>query len=186
VYAVAARLSEVWYFVPVAIGSAVFPAVIRAKDTGEELYRQRLRQLYGAFAWAAIGVALVVTFLAGPVIDLLYDDAFAEAADVLVVHVWTAPFTFMGVVFSKWLIIEGLLLTSLVRHGFGAALNIGLNILLIPEYGPVGSAFASLASYAAATYGASFLSARTRPAAIDMTIGLLYPLYVVRRRLLAR
>lgn len=174
-YAVAARLSEVWYFVPTAIGSAVFPSVIRAKDQGEEVYRRRLQQLYGALVWSAIGVAVFVTIVGGPLIRLLYDREYWDAAGVLVVHVWTAPFLFMGVLFSKWLIIEGLLYSSLVRHGFAAVLNVALNLLLIPAHGPTGSAIATLISYAAATYGACFLSRKTRPAGIDMTIGFLLP-----------
>jgi O-antigen/teichoic acid export membrane protein len=174
-YAVAARLSEIWYFVPTAVASAVFPTVIRAKDTSEALYRRRLQQLYGAFVWAAVGVAVVVTLVAEPLISLLYEEGFSEAAAVLVIHVWTAPFLFMGVLFSKWLIIEGLLMTSLVLHSLGAGLNIGLNLLLIPAYGPTGAAIASLISYATATYLGCFLSRRTWPAAVDMTLGVLLP-----------
>lgn len=185
-YAVAATLSEVWYFIPTAISGAVFPTVVRAKEASDELYRRRLRQLYGAFAWGAIGVAVVMTVLSGPLVDLLYDDEFAGAADVLVIHVWTAPFLFMGVIFSRWLIIEGLLWTSLVRHGLGAVLNVALNLILIPDHGPEGAAVATLVSYAAATYGASFLSRRTRPAAMDMTAGLALPLQLARQALARR
>jgi O-antigen/teichoic acid export membrane protein len=175
-YAVAARLSEVWYFVPVALVGAVFPSMIRAKERGEDHYRQRLRMLYGLFAWGAIGVAAVVTLAAGPVINGLYDSGFSGAAGVLVIHVWTAPFLFMGVIFSRWLIIEGMLISSLIRHGFGASLNIALNLVLIPAHGPKGAAVATLISYAAATYGACFLTRRTWSAGVDMTMGLLLPI----------
>jgi O-antigen/teichoic acid export membrane protein len=175
-YAVAARLSEVWFFVPTAIANVAFPAIIRAKDLGERVYRQRLQQLYALFIWGAIAVAILVSFLGGPLIDALYSEQYSGATAVLVIHVWTAPFLFMGVVFSKWLIIEGLLMTSLVRHSFGAVLNIVLNLILIPRHGPVGSAVATLISYAAATYGACFLRRKTWPAGVDMTLGLVLPL----------
>jgi O-antigen/teichoic acid export membrane protein len=180
-YAVAARLSEVWYFVPTALAAAVFPTIIRAREAGEAEYRLRLRQLYGAFIWGAIAVAVVVSFAGGPLIRLLYTPEFAEAADVLVIHVWAAPFLFSGVILSKWLIIEGLLINSMVRHGFGAGLNVILNLILIPRHGPVGSAVATLVSYAASTYGACFLSRRTWPAATDMTLGFLLPLQMAYR-----
>jgi len=100
-YAVAARLSEIWYVFPSIIVGAIFPSIIRAKERGEDAYRQRLRKLYGLFAWSAVGIALVVTFAAKPVIDLLYSSEFSGAAAVLVIHVWTAPFLFMGVIFSR-------------------------------------------------------------------------------------
>src|SRR5699024_2189986 len=38
-YAVAARLSEVWYFVPTAIAASTFPTIVRAKAFGDRLYR---------------------------------------------------------------------------------------------------------------------------------------------------
>jgi O-antigen/teichoic acid export membrane protein len=174
-YAVAARLSEIWYLFPTIVVSALFPSIIRAKERGEKAYRRRLQQLYGFFAWSAVGVAVVMTIAAGPLIDTLYNSEYSGAAAVLVIHVWTAPFLFMGVIFSKWLIIEGMLYSSLIRHGFGASLNIALNLVLIPSHGPVGSAIATLVSYAAATYGACFLTRRTWPVAVDMTMGLLLP-----------
>jgi polysaccharide transporter, PST family len=185
-YAVAATLSEVWYLVPTAVAAAVFPSVVRAKEASEEHYRRRLQQLYGAFAWGAVAVAVVMTVAAEPLIDLLYDEEFSGAADVLVIHVWTAPFLFMSVIFGRWLIIEGYLITSLVRHGFGASLNIVLNLLLIEQYGPEGSAVAALVSYSAATYFASFLSRRTWPAAIDMTKGILLPFHLAWSRIARR
>ena len=178
-YAIAARLSEIWYFVPMAIAGAVFPSLIRAKALSEELYRRRLRQLYALFLWGAIGLAVVVSLLAEPVISALYSEQFSGAAAVLVIHVWAAPFLFINVIFSKWLIIENLLMTSLVRHGLGATLNIGLNLILIPAHGPKGAAVATLVSYATATYFACFLSKRTWPAAVDMTLGLLMPFRMV-------
>lgn len=177
-YAVAARLSEVWFFVPTALAAAVFPAVIRARAYSDELYRKRLRQLYAGFIWGAIGVAVVVSLLSRPLIDLLYSAEYAGAADVLIVHVWTAPFLFASVIFSKWLIIEGLLYASMIRHSAAALINVGLNLILIPRYGPIGSAFATLISYAVATYGACFLTKSTRQAGIDMTLGFIYPIRV--------
>jgi Na+-driven multidrug efflux pump len=64
----------------------------------------------------------------------------------------------MRALLSKWLIIEHLLKYSLVTQASGAILNVLLNFLLIPAYHGVGAAFATLISYAAASYFALFLS----------------------------
>jgi O-antigen/teichoic acid export membrane protein len=175
-YAVAARLSEVWYFVPTAVSVAVFPAIVRAKEHSVARYRQRMQILYCLFVWGAVAVAVVMTFISTPLIELLYSKQFAGAAAVLQVHIWSAPFLFMNALFNRWLVIEGLLYASFIRQAAGAVLNIALNLLLIPKYGPTGSAYATLASYAFATYGMSFLSKRTWPAAMDMTRGMILPI----------
>ena len=75
----------------------------------------------------------------------------------------------MRAAFSKWLIAERLLLFSLVSQGAGAILNIALNLVLIPAWGGVGSAWATVISYAAASYLVLLLFARTRPAGAMMT-----------------
>lgn len=44
IYSVGVRLAEIWYFVPVAISSSVNPAIIRAKQEGEESYYRRIQK----------------------------------------------------------------------------------------------------------------------------------------------
>ena len=45
-YAAAVRISEAWYFVPMAICTSLFPAIINAKKVNEVLYYNRLQKLY--------------------------------------------------------------------------------------------------------------------------------------------
>lgn len=59
-YAVAVKLTEVWYFIPVVISSSLFPAIIKAKKISEKLYYGRLQKLYDLMTWLAIGIALPV------------------------------------------------------------------------------------------------------------------------------
>lgn len=51
VYAVAVKLSEVWYFIPGVIAGALFPAIVNAKKVGQELYEARLKKLYFLMFW---------------------------------------------------------------------------------------------------------------------------------------
>jgi len=55
-YAAAVRLSEAWYFIPMAITSSVFPAIVNAKKQSEELYYQRLQKLYDLMVWMAVAI----------------------------------------------------------------------------------------------------------------------------------
>jgi len=91
-YAAAVRLSEAWYFVPMAITSSVFPAIINAKKQSEALYYQRLQKLYDLMVWLAVAIALPTTFLAPWVIRVLYGEAFLPAAGVLSIHIWAGVF----------------------------------------------------------------------------------------------
>lgn len=144
-YAAAVRLSEVWYFIPVTIVGSVFPAIINAKKTSIELYYFRIKKLYTLMIWMAISIALPMTFLSKYLVLLLYGDDYQLAGDVLMIHIWTGIFVFLGVAFSQYLISENLVMKSFYRTATGATVNIFLNFLLIPYYGIIGAAAATLA-----------------------------------------
>lgn len=182
-YAVAAQLSEAWYFLPVAVAGVVFPRLLRSKDRGPEVYTRDFQQFYDSLFSAGLAVAIAVSLSAGPIVTILYGDAFTRSAAILAIHIWAGVFVFMRAGLSKWLIAEELYLFSLVTHGVGALTNVGLNMWWIPTFGSVGAAYATVVSYGMAAYGALFCSTSTRPAAWMMTRAILSPLRLLRRAL---
>ena len=130
----------------------------------------------------AVVLALATTVVADLVITVIYGSAYAESARILATHIWALPAVFMGALLSKWLIIEQLQIFSLTRHGLGALLNVGMNILSIPSYGAVGAAIATVVSYSLAHYLACFTDRRTVPAGIMMTRAILLPVRLVTGR----
>ena len=181
-YAVASRLSEAWYFLPTTIVTALFPALLKLRQKGSDLYSTRLQDILDLLFWVAFAVAGVVSLIAEPVVVLLYGDEYRAAGGILEIHVWAGLFIFMRALASKWLIAEDLLSFSLVTHGVGAAANVLANLYLIPRYGGEGAAWATLISYASSSYLAFFVARRTRPMAAMMSRAPLAPL----RRLLQR
>lgn len=184
-YAAAARLSELPYFLPVVFMTATFPVLLGVRrEHGPESpqYLSSLQRSYDQACWIGIGVAAAI-WLVGPwLIVALYGQAYEPAGEILRIHVLALPFVFMAAVFSKWIIAEGHLWASLIRHGFGALLNIALNLVLIPPYGLKGAAVATVCSYTVASYLACFVGRKTRPAGVQMTRALLAPAFLLRRR----
>jgi PST family polysaccharide transporter len=178
-YAAAARLSEVWYFVPIAIAASVFPAMVRAHAGDRRAFDGWMGRLYDLMVALALPIAVGVSVLSGPLIFLLYGQDYAESASILAIHVWAGPFVFLGAALSRWLIAEDRLRFSLVRHGAGALVNVGLNLVLIPPFGGVGAAVSTLVSYAVASFGACFLYAPLRGQAWAMVRALLLPVRLV-------
>jgi len=175
VYAAAARLSEVWYFMPTVIAASTFPALIRSKEAGATVYYNRLQKLYNFLAGLALVVAVGATFAAKPMITLLYGPAYAKAGTILAIHIWASLFVFMREARAKWIITEGLFKFGLICHGLGAVMNLVINWFLIPLYGGIGAAIATVVSYTIASYLANFLYPKTRIAGTMMTIALLTP-----------
>lgn len=175
VYAVAAQLSEAWYFLPIAIVASVFPKLIQLHESTPERFNERLQQLFDLLFMLAVLVACAVTLLADPLIGLLFGAAYQGAAPMLTIHVWAGVFIFMRALFSRWILIENALMFSLVTQGLGALVNVLLNALLIPRYHGEGAALATLISYAVASWGALLVHPRTRPVFFMMTRSMVSP-----------
>ena len=174
IYAVAARLSEAWYMVPVALMAAVFPALL-SKRSDAAAYRRSLQSSLDALFAIALALAVFMQLFGRPLVEWLFGMEFTRSVPVLQIHVWAGVFIFMRALLSRWLLAEDLLRFSLVTHLSGALMNVALNLLLIPRYGAVGAAVATVVSYACASWLALFFSARTRPMGLMMARTLLLP-----------
>ena len=152
IYSTAVRLSEVWYFLPAAVTASVFPALVRSRDQGIGVYRLRLQQLCDALALMAFAVAVPVTFVARPLMLLLYGREFEAAGPILALHIWAGLFVFLKTALHQWLLNESRLQFLFITNGIGAAINVGINLLLIPRYGGMGAAVATVISYACASH----------------------------------
>jgi len=179
-YAAAVRLSEAWYFIPIAITSSVFPAIINAKKQSEELYYQRLQKLYALMVWLAVAIALPTTFLAPWVIRVLYGAAFLPAAGVLSIHIWAGVFVFLGVASGSWFLAENYIKKNFYRTFLGMLVNVILNLILIPLYGIYGAAIATLLGQMTANLIYDIFDKQTYPS-LKLKTNALNPFYFVKR-----
>jgi len=152
IYSTVVALSESWYFIPVAIVTSVFPAIMNAKRDNPERYMKRLQNMYDIMVWISLSVALFMTFASPIIYHIVYTPEFWDGAHVLTVHVWAGIFVFLGSASGQYLIAEGYTKLSMLRTGMGAMVNIVLNVLWIPKYGIMGAALATLIAYFTATF----------------------------------
>jgi O-antigen/teichoic acid export membrane protein len=144
IYAAAANISEAWYFIPVAIVTSVFPAIINARKTDLERYNKRLKNLYDLLVYISLPVAIFISFFANDITHLIYAEKFNGAGIMLSIHIWSGIFVFLGSASSQYLIAEGYINISFYRTALGAVVNVLLNLWLIPLYAGVGASVATL------------------------------------------
>lgn len=175
-YSAAVKLSEAWYFIPVIITASLFPSILNAKAKSEELYYSRFQKLYDLMFWLAFIIALPMTFLSTWVVEFLYGTQYFQTATVLMLHIWTGLFVFLGLPMSKWFVSENLQIYSLYRSIVGVVSNIGLNLLLIPKYGINGAAIATLISSFIASYLFNLVNKKTYLSFKLQTKAIIFPL----------
>lgn len=162
IYSAATRVSELWYFIPLAITTSIAPTITAAKTVDEARYYAQLDRLFHGLALLALLIAVPMTVLSGPLVGALYGPRYADAGPVLALHVWSALFVFLGLAQSCWTVNEGLVRLELARTVAGAASNVALNLVLIPPYGAVGAAAATVISYALSAVALNALHPKTR------------------------
>jgi polysaccharide transporter, PST family len=101
-------------------------------------------------------------FLAKPSIALLFGAKYDESTPILLVHIWASVFVFLGVAQSCWFMAEDFLMSALQRTMMGAVINVGLNIWLIPIYGGLGAAIATVIAQAFSVFVLNIFDRRTR------------------------
>lgn len=186
IYSAAVRLTEVWYFIPMTIAASVFPTIIESRKKSHVLYHQRLNKLFELMIVLALALALPISFMSQWIMAVLYGHGYDDSAHVLVIHVWTGLFVFSGVASSRWFIAENLQKYTFYRTLAGCLVNIGLNIVFIPRYGPIGSAWASVVSQSVASVFFNFLNTKTRPVFYMQIQAFTLPSYLRRNSQSAR
>jgi O-antigen/teichoic acid export membrane protein len=147
VYDSAVRIAEVWYFIPSIFIISLTPAIVNASTTSRALYNARVKKLFGFIFLLNFFTALAVTILAPFIIKILYGTEFLGGIKILQIYVWTSiPISTLGLSVT-YLLIEknrsAIFFSSLIPM----VINVALNLLWIPQYGIVGSAYATLISY---------------------------------------
>ncbi len=147
-YSAAVKLSELWYFVPIIISNTVFPSLIKIRKINFSLFQEKLQSLFVFLIWLGILLSLFTTIFGDHIIQIIYGDKYNGIANVLITHIWTSIFVFYGVAWSNWMILENNQKTMMKIQVMSLITNLILNVVLIPKFGILGSALATLVSYA--------------------------------------
>jgi len=151
-YAAAVRLSEAWYFIPIALTNSLFPAIVNAKKISNKFYFNRMQKLYDILAWMAITIAVPVSIFSRDIINIIFGNEFQSAAPVLTIYIWAGVAVFLGVASSQYLITENFTKLSFFRSLIGMIINVILNLVFIPKFGIIGAAYATLIFYSIAVF----------------------------------
>jgi O-antigen/teichoic acid export membrane protein len=173
-YAAAVKLSEAWYFIPMAIASSLYPAIINARIFQKEVYYQKIQNLFDLMVWIAVSIALPTTFLSTLIVEFLYGKEYLGSSSVLIIHIWTGVFVFLGVASSKYLLAENFIKKTFYRTFIGALLNIIMNYYLIRIIGIEGAAISTLFSHFFAAYLYDFFDKDLRNMFIFKTKSLFF------------
>jgi O-antigen/teichoic acid export membrane protein len=143
-YSAALRLIEFFGFLPMILRSSVAPTITAAKKQGEQVYYDKLLNIYRLMFICFIVVSVPVMLLANKIVFFLYGNVYEKAGLLLSLFSAKLFFTNFGVALGLFITNESLFRYSLITSILGLLINIGLNLLLIPHFASIGSIWATL------------------------------------------
>lgn len=161
IYSAAAKLSELWFFVPAAI-AAVYAPLLAARKTNPVEYKQTLLKQMTLAVYTSYAIALVTTIFSPLLVKLLYGPEYVEAITPLRFHIWSLTFVALGNAQIAWNTIERRQMQFLFRSIIGIIVSIALYFLLIPRYGLNGAAIATTIAYSVPNFLSNYLHKSTR------------------------
>ncbi len=152
-YSVPYKLTFAFQFIPMAFTAALYPAMSRAYTTDRarlaELLRKSMRYLALIVAPLVVGVMV----LAKEAVVFVYGPDYLGSVMPLVVMIPTLIFIFLDFPIGSLLNGTDRQMTQTKLMGMAVLISVALNVILIPTYGVMGVAIASLVSHAALFIG---------------------------------
>ena len=131
-------------FIPVIITTSVSPILSRIRMENRRDYQLKLAQLFRLNALVALVIALPLCLCSGLITTIFLGEKYRESAPVLAILAFNNVFVFLGICQGIWVINEGWRWIVITGTVAAAIISVVLNLLLIPAFGVVGAAYASL------------------------------------------
>ena len=143
-YSVAVTCASLTSFVFAAIINSMRPAIFENQKVSLVAFENSVSKLYTVIIYLSLAQCVAMTIFARPIISILYGDEFIRAASTLQIIVWYTTFSYIGSVRNIWILANNEQRHLWKINLFGAVANVVLNAFMIPVWGILGAAVASL------------------------------------------
>jgi O-antigen/teichoic acid export membrane protein len=144
-YSIATSMANMFYLLPVAIGTILFPTLSAMSSHKEKwIFTKKIAIWIGLLMLVPAGFA---SMLAEPIIRILFGEPFIPAAPAFA---WLIPGIIMlsiNTVYMNFFASIGMPMIAVYCPAIAAIINIALNIKLIPVLGITGASLSSVVSY---------------------------------------
>lgn len=143
-YSAGYRIVQLLYLLPAILAISLFPTLSRLANKDQALMRTTIEKALTVVFLASLPLAVGGILLGPQLISLLFGESFLPATDSFRVLLATLLIDFPVVILSNALFAFNLPRKLTVYAALGGFSNVLLDFLLIPSFGIVGSAWATL------------------------------------------
>jgi O-antigen/teichoic acid export membrane protein len=148
IYSAAVRISEAWFFLLMAIVSSIFPHMSKLYKKNIILFEKFFLKIMRLLNITSLSIGIIIYIFSGFIILSSFGNEYSDAITVLEILCWTGFFVGIGLIRTKYLVLQEKQIFQTIFLSAGALLNIGMNFILIPYSGIDGAAWATFISFA--------------------------------------
>jgi O-antigen/teichoic acid export membrane protein len=145
-YNAAYRLLEAPLFLSAAFTTAIFPAVSKLFVENKEYLQKTIRESLEKILIIGVLIAITVGYYSKDIINIFYGAEYSNSSTALTILIVSVAIIMPSTVLGTTLRAMNKQAISAYVTGGGAALNIILNLILIPRYSLLGAAWATVAT----------------------------------------
>lgn len=161
-YAVAVKITEVWYFVPLALISSFFPRLIKS-FLEIDAFKKLISNLFFSLFWISMLASVLTLFLSEKLIVLLFGTPYLPSAGLLNLYIFSGVLVGLSTLSDRWYQLNNLSDFVFYKSLCGALINIALNYFLIKLFGVWGAAISTVLTLFILVYIFDLFSKKTRP-----------------------
>lgn len=154
-YNVAVKIAESYIFVPAALTTSLYPLV------SNQLNAKNIRFYFDLVVTSSVLCGIITLVACFWMVPLLFGKAYTDSLNILSITLFSSMFAVIGGAVTNVMIIINLTYMRLVRAVIGLLINFVLNLIMIPQYGVLGAAFASLIAQIFASWFSNVLNSRS-------------------------
>lgn len=150
IYSSADRIIQLLYVLPGIFATSVFPTLARLANKNQEKMRGVLEKTLSLASLASMPIVLGGVILGGDIIRGVFGSAYTGAVLPFRILVLTLSVNFVSLILVNAIFAHDRQKDLIKFSALGGIANLALDLILIPRFGIVGSAFATFFSQVAA------------------------------------
>lgn len=147
-FATAGKFLDLVLFLPMVLTQTVTPLLVKAKERNKEEYERKKQQFVSIVVWISILLSVVVSMSAYWLIYFTYGEKYLMAVPILQIMAFKTVGMALSSSSGQIIIMEHIQKWAFIRNIIGCIICVGLNFLLIPKYGVIGSAWVTIITVA--------------------------------------
>ena len=147
-FATAGKFLDLILFLPMILTQTLTPLLVKVKENSIEEYERKKQQFISIVVWTSIILSVFVSLIAYWLISFTYGETYLMAVPILQIMAFKTVGMALSSSSGQIIIMEHIQKWAFIRNIIGCLICIGLNFLLIPHYGIMGSAWVTIITVA--------------------------------------